>query len=284
MKSLTNQLTKRAHLAQIFAIVLVALSPAICAADDVSGASGSKWSRSFLIGVAALPAYFGDDQLQGTALPDVRLQYDDRFEASLFFGAQYSVFRNGNWSAGPVLRYDFGRDEREGNPLVISGSGTEDLLGLGDVGASFEAGGFLTYENQRWRVGMEVRQGLNGGHEGLVGVFDFKLNGTFGFLGRRGFFKIGPELLYADADYNQTYFGITQEQATNSGLSPYMADSGIVRYGLHADLLVPVSESTSLGMFANVDRLGGPAADSPLIIERGSEVQYRVGLFVARVF
>lgn len=284
MNYLVNELNKGIRVAQLALVAMVVFSSNLSAAEVDSPSLESQWSRSLLLGVGAVPTYFGDDQLQGTALPDVRVSYDDRFEASLFFGAQYSLFRAGSWSAGPALRFDFGRDEREGNPLVIFGSKTADLLGLGDVKGSVEAGGFVAYKGRRWQMGAEMRQGLDGGHEGLVGVLNVKFNGEISVLGRRGFVAIGPELLYADENYNRTYFGITQEQADKTGLSTYRADAGIVRYGMHFDLLVPFNETISLGMFANFDRLGAPAADSPLIIERGSENQYVVGLVVARAF
>lgn len=284
MTNLASGMKHCLTMTRLVAVSLISCSPLVEADEFDSITAPGGWSRSFVVGIAATPSYFGDDRLQGIALPDVQVAYDDRFRASLLSGAEFRLLRSGRWSAGPTLRYDFGRDERKGSPLVILGSEIEDLLGLSDVNGSFEAGGFLSYDGRHWQSAVEVRQGLGGGHEGLVGVFDIKYTGALPLFGRQSHFEIGPELLYGDEDYNQTYFGITADQSRNSGLSPYVADAGIVRYGIHADLLIPLNQRTSVGLFAGFDRLGSPAADSPLIIERGSESQLVAGLFVTREF
>lgn len=284
MINLACGVDQEAKIAWLIAAVLMCCAANAGAEEAEADARSEGWGRQVLIGIAAAPAYLGDDQLQGTALPDIRLEFADRFRASLLSGAELRLFRNGRWSVGPTLRYDFGRDERKGNPLVLFGSDTEDLRGLGDVEGAFEAGGYLSYDGLRWKSSLEVRKGLNGGHEGVVGLFDLKYAGEYSFLGRRAFIEIGPELLYGDRRYSQAYFGITAEQAENSGLSRYAANSGIVRFGIHADLQVPLNPKTSIGAFARLDRLGPTAADSPLVIERGSKSQFVSGVFIAREF
>lgn len=284
MINLTCGISHKAKTAWLVAAVLLSCAADAGAEEAEAGARPEEWGRQVLIGIAAAPTYLGDDQLQGTALPDVRLEFANRFRASLLSGAEFTLFRVNKWSVGSTLRYDFGRDERKGNPLVVFGNKTEDLLGLGDVQGSFEAGAYLSYDGRRWKSSLELRTGLSGGHEGVIGALALKHASEHSLLGRRAFVEVGPELLYGDRRYNQTYFGISAEQAESSGLTRYAANGGIVRFGVHADVQVPLNERTSIGAFASIHRLGPAAADSPLIIERGSKSQFVSGLFIARDF
>ena len=282
VKNLPSGTGNRSGIHRLIALALICSSPVVVAEESASDATIDKWSRSISVGLAAAPSYFGDDQIQGVVLPDIRIEYGDRFRASLLSGAKFTLFEHGRWSAGPTLRYDFGREEQNGSPFAIFGADSDDLLGLGDVKGSFEAGGFLSYDGGRWQSTVEMRHGLDGGHNGLVGTLDFKYSSEHTLLGRRSRLKIGPELLYADKDYSEAYFGVTPDQSLASGLAAYSAGAGIVRYGIRANLLVPLSRKTSLGVFANFDRLGSAAANSSLITERGAENQLVAGLLIAR--
>lgn len=262
---------------------LLGVHPTLVLADDDSSDSDSPWRVSLLMGVATTPTYLGDDDLQLTAFPDVRVEYNDRLFASIG-GVGYQVVRTERWRAGPILRFDFGRDELEGNPLNIAGDDTDELVGLGDIEGAVEAGAFVTYETDIWQLGVEARQGLDGGHEGLILEAGIKRTGRFTLFGQLAFYSIGPEVVYGDADYQQTYFGITPLQSRSSGLATYTADSGLVSYGLHGSLFVPLTANWAFGWFAGVDRLGSEAEHSPLIVERGGETQVVSGLFVSYSF
>lgn len=242
------------------------------------------WRVSTMLGVAVSPLYLGDDEVQLSLIPDLRVEYRDRFFASLLGGIGYNIIATEHWQAGPVIKYDFGRDEQDGTPLSISGDDPTDLLGLGDIDGSAEAGGFLAYQTQHWRTKLEVRQGLDGGHEGLIGSLEAKWTGQSMLLNKPLIYSIGPEVVYGDASYQQAYFGITSIQSIGSGLDEYTADAGIVSYGLHANLIIAINDKWMIGCFASVDKLGSQASDSPLVIERGSDNQAQGGLFFSYQF
>lgn len=271
------------RLRELIGCITLTTLPLPAQAQDNDGPPESDWRVSAVMGVAGTPTYPGDDDLLLAAFPDLRVEYKNRFFASIT-GIGYNVLKTDNWRAGPIMRFDFGRDELEGNPLSLSGDETDELIGLGNIDFSPEVGAFVAFETGAWSSKLEVRQGLDGGHEGIVSNLELKHSGQASIFGRPSFFSIGPEFIYADDQFQQTYFGITANQAELSGLTPYILEAGVVSYGLHGNLFVPLNDKWTIGGFAGVNQLGDEAADSPLVIERGDDVQPLVGMFLSYTF
>lgn len=243
--------------------------------------SNDAWSVSTTLGFVSAPTYIGDDDNQLGILPDIRVIYGDRFFASLLGGVGYNVLLTENWHAGPIIKYDFGRDEDGDNPLRLSGDDVNDLLGLGDLDGSAEAGGYIEYKAERFRSKVELRQGLSGGHEGLIAEAQIKLTGQMQMFGKQAFYAVGPEIVYGDEDYSQAHFGITNAQGMRSGLMPYQATSGLVSYGLHSSTVLPLNDHITLIGFIGYEMFGDEVADSSLITQRGSDDQTVGGFMVS---
>lgn len=248
--------------------------------DDAD--SGLRFTIS--AGVISSPTFLGDDEQQISVFPNITLSYGDRFTASLD-GVRYTVFSQGGFSAGVVGAYDFGRDEDpDDNPFVVDSSDSTDLVGLGDIDGTIELGGFVEYEAQQFSARLELRQGVDGGHDGLYGEAELKYNGSFEIGQAPIFFSVGPVITFGDDAYNSTFFDVSAAQSAASGLSQFDAGGGINSYGLHASAVLPLSESTSLVGFVNYDQLAGDIADSSIVQERGSENQTTVGLLLSYSF
>jgi len=88
---------------------------------------------------------------------------------------------------------------------------------------------------------------------------------------------------YADDDYMDAYFSVTQAQSTASlaSLAAYDAEAGIkdVFLGLSTD--VPLARSWTLKLSGRYSRLVGDAADSPIV---ESEDQFFGGLGLSYTF
>ncbi|MEM9495315.1 MAG: MipA/OmpV family protein [Pseudomonadota bacterium] len=242
------------------------------------GGGQKKWDITIGAGVFASPTYLGDDELQISVFPNIRVEYDDRFILGID-GAEFAVINTDNFRLGPVFRYDFGRDENGSNPLAVTNDDNTDLVGLGDIDGTPEFGGFLEYKFNSITTRIEARQGIDG-HEGLVGEASVKYNHMFSLAGKSAFLLVGPSVTYGDDDYNSTYFDVSVAQALASGLSVYDADGGINSAGLEAALYRPLTDKVSVVLFADYDRLLGDIADSPLVEERGAEDQFTGGIFL----
>lgn len=237
------------------------------------------WEYALGAGAIYTPNYRGDDHYRLSLLPDISVRYKESFSASIFEGIAYKVVNTDDWRVGPIIKYDFGRDEDNDN-LFALGDETDDLQGLGDVDGTFEVGGFVEYSFARFTAKIEARQAIDG-HDGLLAEMELKFSGKLPASERPAFYSIGPEITYADASYNGAFFDVSASQSAASGLAQFEADSGFNSYGLHGNLFVPLNSRVALIAFGGFDRLDGDVADSPLVQQRGSEDQWVAGIVLS---
>src|SRR5690606_32493799 len=112
-------------------------------------------------------AWQGSRDMVLSVFPDLRVNYKDEIFASIPEGLGWNMVNRDGWKAGPLAKIRFGRDEdRGGSPFLVTG-GSDALVGLGDVDAAAELGGFVEKRIGDWRGRLEVRRGF-GGHEGVL--------------------------------------------------------------------------------------------------------------------
>lgn len=251
----------------------------LCAASSATAQAPAKstgWQFTVGPGVIYAPSYLGDDEYRARIVPNVSIKYEDQFFASIREGIGYNVIRSDGWLAGPVVKYDFGRDEDGSSMFAVTGSDTDDLRGLGDVDGTVELGGFVKYNRNFWSGSLELRQGV-GGHEGLIGDLGVSYSRRIELLGMPAMFSVGPKLTVASDNYTSAYFDVNATQSARSGLAVYDAEGGIVSYGLQGTFVVPLSQSVRLVTFGGIKRLGDEIADSSLVRTRGSDIQASLG-------
>jgi MipA family protein len=237
------------------------------------------WNLNLGAGIMYQPAFTGSDEYQTLIIPYVKLEYADRFFAAPFEGTGYNFINTDSWRAGPLLKFDFGRNEDGSNPFLISGKETKALAGMGDVDFTPELGGFLEYNLGPLSYSLEILQGI-GGHEGLVAETSLNLMIPAGPV----MMMVGPRITFGDATYNNAFFGINPTQSAKTGLAEYSASSGMVSYGLNMFAMTPISDSVSLVFMATYDQLGSEATESPLIKERGEERVFEGRLIISYEF
>jgi len=260
---------------QMSALLLTALVP--LGAQANTGASTGNWTMDVGAGLIYAPAFSGADTYQLMAVPDVRVKYRDSFFASMQEGIGYQFALLPDLKAGLLAKYDFGRDEDNDNAFRIAGNQSNALRGLGDVDGTVELGGFMEYDYKPFTSRLEVRQGV-GGHEGLLADASVNYVGRTTAFAQPLMFGFGPRLTLADSNYMNTYYGIDATQSANSGLGAYEADGGVLSYGVGGFMRMPVTEKIAANAFAQYERLGSEAADSPLVEERGSANQFVLGM------
>ncbi|MEM9573237.1 MAG: MipA/OmpV family protein [Pseudomonadota bacterium] len=263
-------------------LILGALSILPIEAYAQNDDTDSKWTFTVGTGVFATPTYLGDDDIQLSIFPNLRIEYDNRLILG-FDGAEYAVVRTDNLRLGPVFRFQFGRDEDGSNPLAITNTDNTDLVGLGDVDGTPELGGFVEYSLSSFTARVEARQGI-GGHDGFIGEADVTYNHSFDLGARQAFVSIGPSISFGDSSFNSAFFDVNAEQSLASGLSTFDADGGINSVGVGVNFFRPLTDKISVAIFADYDRLLGDIADSSLVQERGSENQFTGGLFLNYTF
>ena len=238
--------------------------------------AAAGWSLTVGAAAAVTPAWQGSRDMSVSLFPNLRLAYSDVLFASVVEGVGWNAINRDGWRAGPLVKVAFGRNETNGgSPFLIAG-GSDALIGMGDVKAAAEVGGFVERQlgaRRQWRVRGEVRRGF-GGHEGVIADASVDYQLRFG----RTIASVGPRITAATSAYTQTYFGIDAGQSLRTGLSRYDADGGIVSYGLGGVVIRPLDRRSVVTLFTGLNRLGAPAGDSPLIRERGRRTQVTLGL------
>jgi outer membrane protein len=186
-------------------------------------------------------------------------------------------FRGPRDSASIAL-IDFG-DLRAGpaGKFVSSRKATNyfELNGLGDVKTAFELGGFVEYYPVDWfRTRVELREGVVG-HNGTVADFsgDFIVP-----VIQRLTFSVGPRFTWESTQATSPYFGIDAMQAMASGLPVFNAKGGAHSYGAGAQVSYRINPEWEVHSYVEYERLLGDAANSPLVVVRGSPNQTTVGI------
>ena len=267
----------------LFAIVAFsAAQPCLAQPENITASppAGRPLERgnegwSVTVGVAPVlsPAWQGSRDMALSIFPDLRISYKDVIFASIPEGLGWNVVNQDGWKAGPLAKVRFGRDEdRGGSPFLITG-GSDALVGLGDVDAAAELGGFVEKRLGPWRGRVEVRRGF-GGHKGVVA------DGSVAYQARSGrtIINVGPRATVASKSYIDTYFGIDAEQSQRSGLRPYSPSGGLLSYGVGGSLIRPLNRRSAVTLFTGLDRLADEAGESPLVRERGRRLQFTLGV------
>lgn len=258
---------------------MLASTPALAQpADPPSGRPASDEGWQVTVGAAPVlsPAWEGSKDYVLSVFPDLRINYGDTLFASIPDGVGWNAVNANGLKVGPIAKLRFGRDEDAGgSPFAIAGE-SDALIGLGDVGAAVELGGFVEWrfgKRQQWRGRLETRRGF-GGHEGVVGEISLSYQARAG----RTIVNFGPRATLATADYTRTYFGIDAEQSLASGLAEYAPRGGLVSYGMGGSLIHPLDRRSAITAFTSLERLGSVAKDSPLVVERGRPTQFTAGV------
>jgi MipA family protein len=160
------------------------------------------------------------------------------------------------------------------------------LNGLGDVNYALQAGAFAEYWPAQWlRLHGEVRQGF-GGEKGVTG--DLFLDAIVPAGQFR--FSAGPRLTAQSTAAISPYFSVTPTQSAGStvaglpALPVYHAGGGLYSYGAGGQVEYFFDAQWAMHGFVEYQRLTGSAADSPLVIERGSPNQLTFGLGATYAF
>lgn len=234
------------------------------------------WDIRLGAGALLQPDYEGSDEYEVSPLPLLMINYRDMvFLRGTTLGANLFTWQGPRPSdklqVGPLVRYQFGRDEDD----------SDDLRGMGDIDAAVELGGFLTYGIGPWSAGVTLFQDVSDSHDGFTAKFA---------AGHRHSFtpklRLRSELYttWADENYTQTYFGVTSTQSARSGMRAYAAEGGIKDVGLTLDLDYSLTEHWVVGGRLGYKRLLGDAADSPLVKDRGSADQFTTGVTLSYRF
>jgi outer membrane scaffolding protein for murein synthesis (MipA/OmpV family) len=92
---------------------------------------------------------------------------------------------------------------------------------------------------------------------------------------------VGAAAHYGSSKFNQTYFGVTAAQQQRTSFSTYTPKQGFHAAGMNAEWTHRLNSTWSTTVSAEVTRILGDAADSPIVQSRANK-QATVALFRKR--
>lgn len=229
-------------------------------------------------GTGLLPEYEGSDNYGATLLPLIDIRQPGRY---FLKGASINV-NDGIASAGLTIVH-FSYSEGSDRPMqIIVGplvsiyrgrdeSDNDILDGLGDIEQNVAIGGFLEFRADPWLASISVSpQDVGNDQDGVLMAFDveYTTSVSTGFK-----MSTGLSTSWANAEYLQGYFGVTDAQAAQAGLPPFYSKAGLKDIGLQIKTSYALSPGWSIDGQLGYWRLLNDAADSPIVKDEGSADQ-----------
>lgn len=233
----------------------------------------------FGVGVGTTTQYAGGNERTVGVLPGLRYT---TASGHLFewYGpyAQYNFETGSGFQWGPAISLRLGRHDVD-DPVVSQ---------IHTIPTTVEGGGYVGYEYihsggipYRLRGQLIVTTNAGAVYTGAR----VSLTGTAWVpLSTRIYVGTGLGATWASGGFNNTYFGVTNEDSARSGLPSYNTSSGVEQITSFLACVYQINASWYAGALVYYQRLTGPAADSPIVAERGTRNQLTFGAGVAYAF
>lgn len=236
--------------------------------QGLAGKPKDNWSVTLGPGLVGRPIYPGasDERLRFVPLFSVNYR---NLVALGPGGLRMDMIRWKGFQAGPVLGFEGGRKESESSALH----------GLGDIGASLTAGGFVSYRYKCWEFYGTALQAITHSGNGLTALV--RLDYRAALIPDKLNLSVGPEISLIDGSASQAWFGISQIQSLQSGLPVFTPGGGLKDVGLRASLTYNLSDHILLHSFGTMKQLIGEVSNSPIVQDK---TQLLAGLGLAYRF
>ena len=231
---------------------LCLIAPAVQAADISVGG-----------GIGVAPDYEGSKDYKAVPVPAADVKFGNGMFMKLFgLNLRANLLPSKMWQLGPVVNFRGERNDVENDAV-------DDMT---KVDATGELGIFGGLVYNKWFVSLEVLSDTGGdAHEGWYS----KLKGGYNWVIDKSWaLSIGASATYADEDYMQTYFGVSNKDSRRSGLDRYNADAGIKDVGINLGLNRIINENWSAKGIVSFTQLLGDASDDSPVVDEGSEGQF----------
>jgi outer membrane protein len=212
------------------------------------------------VGTSVAPRFEGSDDYRVRVMPKFSLRYKNLVALN---NTRLRVFvvHSDKFVTGVQARYRFGRDE----------DASPKLMGMGDVGDSFEMGGFVEWRPGWAVIGLEFGQDVAGGHHGMIGA---AYAGSQLPLGGGFYLEGGAQVTWVSGNYMDRNFGVNAAQSLATGLPEFNPGSGIKDVAGRIGVRFNKWKHWDFTSYVAYSRLMNGAADSPLVRLRGSPNQF----------
>ena len=242
---------------------------------DGGGAPADEWAISGAkVGgiLVIMPKYEGSKEYEVLGLPYILPIFAgggpgffSRIDARGADDVRFNLIEREGFVAGPLGGYSFGREEDDG-----------DLLGgLGDIDGGLVVGGFVGYRLGPVLFDVSYHQYLDDSESYQIrfgAEAERRISDHVTLTGRIG-------ATYADDNYMQTYFGVSDAQALNSDadLDASNAEAGFKDVNVEVGIKADLDDRWSAKASVRYSHLLGDAGDSE-VVESDDQFMGLVGL------
>jgi outer membrane scaffolding protein for murein synthesis (MipA/OmpV family) len=230
-------------------------------------------------GVGSTTQYAGGDNRIVGVVPGVRYVTSGGhlFE---WYGtyAQYNFGGLSGLQWGPALALRLGRHDVD-DPVVAN---------VHSVDTTLEGGGFVGYEYSHagsfpYRLRGEITVTTNAGV--VYTGARVALNTSAWFpVHKQVFIGGGLGATWVSGGFNETYFGVTAQDSTRSGLPAYTPGGGLNQITSWIAAIYQINPNWYAGALIYYQRLMDDAANSPIVTQRGTRNQITYGVGLAYAF
>ena len=172
-----------------------------------------------------------------------------------------------DFSFSAALGYRAGREDSRDSKSLFS---SDDLKGMGNI-----SGSAIANLQAGTTFGPGIKASFNANlalsHRENGNSYNFGLSAPV-FQAAADKVEVGGTLTYGDGKYNQTYFGVTPTQSTNSGYKAFTAKAGFSQAMATVAWTHVIDKNWSVRSAAGVSQVMGDAADSPLTKKKTSPI------------
>jgi len=230
------------------------------------GEAEARWRVGLGLGLAAGPNFQGSDKYRVRPAPFVFAGYGRVFIG--FGGIGVNLYRAPGWGFGAIVSPSQGRKEDV----------DQRLAGLGDVDRTVNFGVYGVQYTRNFLTRAIFYQDVGGEGQGSFARLD--VLARFRVDERVRFFA-GPGLSWGSRQHQQTFFGVTAEQAARSQeqFPEYQASAGVNNLRLTAGANYRFAPNWNLIGSLTASRLSGQAGNSPIV-----ETRQQYGAFVSAIY
>ena len=230
------------------------------------------------LGVGFGPDYRGSDDYTGAIAPFFRYTFRGTNQYVQLNATELTLnlLNSTRFRLGPVVNYHFGRDKDVDDVIVKQMREIDDTVEAGVFGEIVWSD--AANPRNRFMLGATWLADVGGESHGSR----LRLNARYWQqVGRAVDLHIGGGFIYADSDYNSTYFSVTPANVGTSGLPFFNAGSGVNEYYLTLGGVMYLSRNWLAAAGIRASKLAGDAKDSPVVSVRGDSSQFIGGVGIA---
>ena len=236
--------------------------------QEQAGQQDDKPKYSLSAGLSTGPRYMGSDETTTSPMLGFSVEYGPFFLDSMRgLGAQYSTSFGTHLTA--ALAYDGGRSDEKNEGGNYWSSGAKELEGMGRIKTSATINLDLSQDVTDWLAVNVVGEFAIAGQKHRGNQYSAGIS-LRPWMTETDQVEVGVTAHLGDKDYNQTYFGVTPEQALRSRYGQFDAESGIYASSVGVTWMHMIDEHWSTLAAGEYQQFSSKIKKSPIVRDSSS--------------